>query len=340
MTTIILSFELLLMTAVGIFVTKRKIVPDSFISALTNLIMKVLLPCLIFQSMISVDASAEQLLNCGVIFLLSIIVCFIQFLIGQIFYIGFGKNSLGRIYRYGILFTHYQFMGVPLIEALLGAEGLLYYSVFLIPIRILYYSVTKPLLTPKEHYIQSKKPSDYIKDALTNPCLIAVGVGLIFYIVFGLVIPPFNWASIFPAKLAAIIENSCTCISWVIESLGGLCSPLGLLVCGMTLGKLKLSELFSLRLLRLPFIRCVMMPLIFWGFMELIGCFVSLSSTAVSIVLIYSALPIASLIPVYVIEYDPDMSVQAEASGALFYSVLLSIITTPVWYNVATNIIS
>ena len=334
MVTIILAAEMLLMTFVGIFIQKKHIASETFAGELTKFMMNIALPCLIFQSMTSVDASWEQLVNCGVVFLCSLLVCAINFALGQLFYRLLHKSSYGRIVRYGIIFTHFSFMGIPLVEMLYGAEGLLYYSIFLIPIRALYYGLTELLLTPPESRKDRETFGGLLIKTLTNPCLVAVIVGLVFYIIFGLVISDFTWDSVLPAGPAAAAAGVCTCISWVISKLTALCTPLGLLICGMTLGKMNFRELLDIRFLRLPILRCVVLPTIFLGVLKLIELLFHPDILILSVVLVYSSLPIASLIPAYTIRYDPDPRTQAEAAGALLYSTLLSMITVPIWCRI------
>lgn len=337
MVTIILSAKMLLMTAVGMMIQRRHIVEENFSSQLTKLLMAIPLPCLIFQSIAGVTASWEQLKNCGAVFLCSLLVCLIQFLVGQAFYLAMGKNGRARITRYGILFTHFSFMGIPLMESLFGTEGLLYYSIFLIPVRALYYGATKALLLPPGAEYEKKRPSAHIRETLSNPCLLAVIIGLAFYVLFGLALPDFSWAKILPLPLADFTDGICTCVLWVISKLASLCTPVGLLICGMTLGRLEIRELLNVRFLRLPVIRCVCMPLFFLGILKVVTLVFPLDPVVISMVLVYTALPVSSLISAYTVQYDPNPAVQVEASGALLYSTILSIITIPVWHFVLTS---
>jgi predicted permease len=50
------------------------------------------------------------------------------------------------------------------------------------------------------------------------------------------------------------------------------------------------------------------------------------------IFVVYTALPVASLLPVYSIKYDPDPDNHLDAAGACILSVILSAVTIPVWF--------
>lgn len=331
MFTVVLSVEMLLMTAVGIAVRKCRMVPEDFSNHLTRFVMNIALPCLIFHSMTAVEASWEQLKNCAAAFVASLLVCALQFALGQLAYAAMGKNGSARITRYGMLFPHFSFMGIPVMEALFGNEGLLYYSIFLIPVRILYYGATKALLLPS---VRPARKADAVRQALTNPCLLAVVAGLVFYVLFGLVWVRNDWLAsegVVFRVLAGLVES----VDWVIVKLSGLCTPLGLILCGMTLGGYELRTLRKPRYFLLPLIRCVLLPALFFGFAWLLGRF--LDELLCAMVVVFTALPVASLTAAYTIEYDPDPAVRLEAAGAVFYSTLLSIITVPIWYAVLSR---
>lgn len=323
------------MTSIGILVQKRHMVPESFAGHLTYLVMNIALPCLIFHSMTGVEASWEQLKTCAAAFVASLLVCALQFGLGQLLYVRRGRDGSARIMRYGVLFTHFSFMGIPVMEALFGNEGLLYYAVFLIPVRTLYYSTTKTLLLPPGQETENSGFLSRLRQTLTNPCLIAVLAGLVFYILFGLVWTEFSLArddSMF-RLLAGLVES----IDWVIVKLSGICTPLGLILCGMTLGRYEFRKLRKARYLILPLIRCVCLPAVFFGLTWLLSHFLPLEPILSAMIVVFTALPVASLTAAYTIQYDPDPEVQFEAAGAVFYSTLLSIITVPIWYTILSH---
>lgn len=338
MFTVILSIEMLLMTCVGIWMQKIRLVTSDFSVQLTIFLMNIALPCLIFSSMTGVEASIQQLINCLAAFGCSSIVCALQFILGQIVYRVMGQNGSARVMRYGIIFTHFSFMGIPVMEALFGAEGLLYYSIFLIPVRALYYGATQSLLVPPEKRENSTTISGRVKRFCSNPCLWAVLIGMAFYVIFGLIWTDFTWTQFVPAGVAAVLSGLCTSIHWVITVLGGVCTPLGLILCGLTLGKYQFRELLHMRYLVLPLLRCVVIPLGFFCIIRALNCVVSIDPVVSVMAVVYTALPVASLTAAYTIQYDPDPEVQFEAAGAVFFSTILSIFTVPIWYHILMTI--
>lgn len=312
-----LAIELFLMTCIGIFTAKWKIVPDSFATQLTNFLMKVALPCLIVVSINSNEFSLSALQNCLIAIVLGCVVVFISLLLGQIAYIMVGKGGIGRVMRYGLTFTHFSFMGIPIVDALFGATGNLYYVMFLVPVRIMYYTLTPRLLSTTPDQKEKKKLSDTLKE-IFNPCLCAVIIGSIIWI-GGIQLP--------------------TVIQYCLDSLNKICSPLGLVLCGLVIGQYNIKKLANFRYFRLPIIRTILMPLIFFGLTRLLLLF-NCDIVLCNMILIYSALPCASLTAMFTLQYEPDPEVQFEAAGSVFFATLMSVVTIPIWYYIVMTFFS
>ncbi|MDD2956780.1 MAG: hypothetical protein PHD67_10805, partial [Oscillospiraceae bacterium] len=82
------------------------------------------------------------------------------------------------------------------------------------------------------------------------------------------------------------------------------------------------------RYLRLPLIRNLAMPAVFFFLTRLLP----LDPTLSNIVVIYAALPVASLLAAFTIRYDPDS--QFESAGSVLISTLLSAVTIPLWVHI------
>ena len=311
MIAITLAMELLLMNGIGIVIRKSGMVNKDFSSRLTNIVLNICVPCLIFHSINNVaEFSLEALRNCLVILILGVIVIIIPLVIGQIVYWKMRKSGAGRNIRYGLTFCHFSFMGIPVIAELFGDLGTFYYTFFLVPVRIGYYSLSEQLMTPPGTGSAKRTPGKAIKKALLSPQLIAVIVGLIFWVA--------GW------ELPEAIQ-------YCVKSLSSICSPLALLLCGMIVAEYDFKALVNLKYLRLPILRTVVMPALFFLLSRLL-LMMGVETLLCQILVIYTALPVASLLPVYSIKYDPDPDNHLDAAGACILSVLLSAVTIPIWY--------
>jgi len=307
-----LALELVLMQAIGIFMRKTGIVSKDFSPQLTSFLMKVSVPCLIFKSITGSEFSLEELKNCFVIVVVGFICVGLSLLISHIAYKIKPNCSTGRIIRYGLAFCQFSFMGIPVMQTLFGDIGTFYYTFFVIPVRLGYYGLPETLLTPPE--LKKGKGEGFgkaLKHGLLNPQLITVAISLVFWI-SGL-------------KLPGPIFNC-------VKTIGGLCSPLALILCGVTIAGYDFKRLLRWEYALIPVLRTIMMPAIFVGvsfIMQKLG----VDPLICHIMVIYCALPVTGLLPMYTIQYDPNPEDQLNAAGACFISAMMSAVTLPFWYT-------
>lgn len=311
MVAITLAIQLLLMNLIGIFIRKKGIVNKAGTTQITNLVMQICIPCLIFYSISNAtEFSTDALANCAIVVVLGAVGIALGLIVGQLFFLLNHKDGRGRIQRYGLIFTHFSFMGIPVIAALFGDTGTFYYSFFLIPVRIAYYALSEQLMTPSELQGEKKSFGKILKATFLTPQMIAVVLGLIFW-VGGWQLP--------------------TAINYCVKSLNSICSPLALLLCGMVIGEYDFKKLLQLEYLILPLVRTIVMPALLFGISRLL-LFAGVDELLCNMLVVYGALPTSSLLPVYAMKYDPDPENHLRAAGVSMISVFVSAITIPIWY--------
>jgi len=311
MVALSLSAELLIMIASGIALRKLNLVKDEFSGQLSAFLMNIALPCLVFRSMTSLEFTIDMLKNCGIALILSIAVLVIQFCIGQGYFLLLKKSGSGRIARYGMTITHFSFMGIPVMNNMFGDVGNLYYAVFITPVRIAFYALSKRLLISPELLKESDKKTSYWK-TFVSPGIVVIPVAFLFWVM--------NWS--LPLPLA-----NC------VKSLSATCSPMGLVLCGVVLGKYDFKRLLQLKYFKLPLVRTLIMPAIFIILTRPLAWF-GIDRMITDMVVIYTALPIASLTASFIVQYDPDPEIQFEAASCVLIATLISTITIPAWYFV------
>lgn len=304
MTAASLSVQLILMVAVGLFAWRTHIVSGDFDKQLTSLLMKIALPCMIVRSM-SGAFSWEELKNCGRLAVAALILWAVTFALGQLAFRLLGRGASARIARFSMLYTNFTFVGIPVVEALYGDTGVFYFVVFLVPYRMIYYSSAEPLLSPPGLERRARTLPEKLKGWFSPP-VVAVFVGLLLYIT--------QW------KLPAPVSG-------VINSLGSCASPLGMVLCGISLGKYDFRALLRPKYLWTPLIRTLALPALTLGLCLLAGLEGELARVAV----IFTALPTASLLAAFTIQYDPSRDSQFEAAATVLLSTLLSAFTIPLW---------
>lgn len=304
MTAAKLAVQLILMVGVGLFASRAHIVGENFEKQLTSLIMKIILPCMIVKSMMGAF-SWDELKHCGQLVLIAIVIWAITFGLGQLVFRLMGKTPSARIMRFSMMYTNFTFVGIPVIEALYGSTGVFYFVVFVVPYRMVYYSSAEPLLSPPGLVRAERTWKDKLKGWFSVP-VIAVFVGLILYLT--------------QIQLPAPVAG-------VINSLGSCASPLGMLLCGMSLGKYPFRKLLKPRYFWLPLVRNLLLPALALGLTLLVG----LEKEVAQVAVMFTALPVASLIAAFTIQYDPDEEAQFEAAAAVLLTTVFAAVTIPLW---------
>ena len=338
MFAVILAAELLGMIAVGWAIRRLRLLPDSFEGGLTAFVTEVSLPCVIFHSMAGSFGSGDKLRNCLVAMVCLVLIFLVQTGAGFLAWRLRGRGGSGRVIRFGLMFSNFTFVGFPFIEMLLGAEGLLYFSVALAPVRLVFYGLNQRLLTPPEQRDRSLTVGRQLLAALRRPCILAVFLGLAWYGFFGLVLPDFDPAGVQPGWLGAALAALAEVADWLITKLASVCSPLGLILCGMTVARPDLGKLLRLRYMPLPLLRCVVLPALALGLVLLAGRLVPMDRTVAAMLVVYAALPVASLSAAFSLRYEPDPEVQFEAAAGVVLSTLLSLVTLPAWYALLSRL--
>ena len=131
--------------AVGFFCRKKGIFNDAARDKLTDFVVLITLPCMIFESF-HMEFSLESLKQGGVAVLIATVMAAAALLLGKVLYNRFpyGEKS---ILQYGTLVTNSGFAGLPVVSGAYGDEGLFLGSLFIIPTRILMWSAGISLFT-------------------------------------------------------------------------------------------------------------------------------------------------------------------------------------------------
>ncbi len=299
-----LSLQLVLMIGIGLLLRRTGVVRGDFDAQLAAFILDLALPCQIIRSL-NVPYSPNTLKNCFLLMVFSLGVLAVQISLGHLCFLLMGKTGSGRILRFGLSFTNFTFVGMPVVEALYGQQGLFYFVVFLVPMRMIYYSAAKPLLSPPGLPLERRGFWQTVR-GLFPPPVTSVIIGLALYLA--------------QFQLPGILSN-------VITSIGSTSSPLGMILSGIILGRYDFRHLLNVRYLRLPLLRNLAMPALFFALSRVLPIDRELSN----IIVIFSALPVASLLSAYTLQYDPDPQVQFESAGSVLSSTLFSAVTIPLW---------
>lgn len=290
-----LQVMLFILMAVGILVKKVGILTSENRKSFSNLLIQVVLPCNIVNSFMGgMEISPEFLRNCVLAVGLSAL---IQISVTWLNRILFRRAGSGRknVMSYGMICSNSSFIGLPVAEELYGSLGVLYTSIFQIPVRFTMWTAGLALFTDVD-----KKSA--LKKLAKHPCIVAIFVG--FFLMF------------LPVSLPGVLTSS-------INSISKCTTPLSMFVIGAILADADKKTMFSKDVLYFSFWRLLGLPLLVW----LVLLPFHLDKLLVSICVIMSGMPAGSTTSILADQYGGDSMF---ASQMTFVSTLLSIITIPI----------
>lgn len=284
---------LFLYMAVGFYCRKKGIFNDVARDKLTDFVVRITLPCMIFESF-HMPFSLEILRQGGVAILIATVMAAAALLLGKVLYNRFpyGEKS---ILQYGTLVTNSGFAGLPVVSGAYGDEGLFLGSLFIIPTRILMWSAGISLFTRADG-------REAVRKVLLNPAIIAVEIGIL-RMVLQLPLPHF--------------------VDSAVDNLGACTSPLAMALVGAILADVPLKSVFSPKCFYLVAVRQLLLPALCLAALRLLK--VDPLTTGVSVVL--TGMPIGSTTAILAQKYGADAGF---ASKCVFVSTLTSLVTVPI----------
>ncbi len=279
----------------GIIMKRRKILPDNAREVLTDLVMNLILPASIIHSF-EVEFNMSVLRKFAIILIIAAAAQVISMVCANLFWNRQPEN-LKAVFQYGTQVSNAGFLGLPVTEGVLGAEGLMYASVFLIPQRIVMWTAGIAYFT------RSTDWKGTFKKLAKNPCIVAVYIG------FFLMLTQF--------KLPVMVEST-------LVKLAACTTPLTSILIGIMVADVDYRDLVSPMMFVLVFVRQLLLPaVVFFGCVLL---HIDPLLTGVSVLLV--GMPIGSTSPILAAKYGGDY---VFAGKCVILSTVLSLFTIPLW---------
>jgi len=302
------AVTMLIYIAVGFFLGKKKLLPESSDKTLSQLLTMLLTPAtniLTFARYCTVTSLKE---NTGIL-LVSTVVCAAAVGVAYALSGFFSRDSYQKnIYRYALAFSNSGYMGIPIVTAILGEQGLYLYLLLCIPMNVVIYTWGLYMLIPQEG---GKR---FSLKRLLNPCIISVVIGM----VLGL--------TGIGGKLPPILMN-------ILQALSDALGPMAMLLTGLVVAKFELKTMLK----KLPvyvaaFFRLILLPSVFVAALLLL----KVDSMTIKLCLFAYATPLGLNTVVFPAAYGGDPS--TGASMALI-SHVLCVITIPLLYALVSAVI-
>ena len=305
-TTIIISqiFILAVVVLIGVIGAKFKVLTPVSKDMLSKVIFNISLPLMLFTNFLKLEATPRLLANSFVILTVAGFVILFLLLAGwitaKLFKIT-GREA--AVFKAHSMFGNTIFLGFPLINALYGAEGLLYASMFQLISNIIMWTVGVVVLTYGNGISWKKSILKVI-----NPNTIATLLGLTFFLL--------------SLKLPDLIVKP-------LSELGAANTWLSMLYIGAMLvfsnvgGLLKKKSLYIISFNRLIFVPAILVAL-FALSAALLGT--APDKMVTSVIILEASMPCMASIVIMAKELGADDHI---AVGNVFVSTILSIVTLP-----------
>ncbi len=228
-----------IMLAVGFLLVKVKLLKTEDSKPLSILIIYVISPCMIFNSF---QQSFEKEILQGLLWGI-LVAAFIHLLFYLVGHALKKPLKLGDLDRMNIMYVNAGNLIIPLVGASLGAEWVVYTTAYVL--------VFLPLMWGHGYSVISGEKSLKMKKVLLNPNIVAILLGLVFFIT--------GW------RLPEVAANAVT-------GFGNLIAPINMLMLGIMMAGCNLKEMFSIkRAYIVCFIRLVLCPVLVILLMKLTG---------------------------------------------------------------------
>lgn len=286
---------LVLLMLVGYLCAKLHITGPEFNQRVNPIVINVLLPTTIINSVINVETTlsgAVILEYIGVMTLMLLILLVISFLTPKLMRVGDESGVLFSV----LAFPNNAFVGFPVVQAVFGTQAVFYASLSNIPFNIILYTIGTTQLRSS-----GEKQKFNWRQLLTTP-LIATFIAVPLFLTH-LHIP--------------------TVIADTFSTLSAATTPMSMIVIGTSLGGIPLKKAFgSWRVYAASFVRLLVCPIVVWALLKL---FIA-DPMLLGIAVLLAACPTAMIIAVLCLQYGKDETL---ASEVIFMSTVFSAATIP-----------
>lgn len=289
-----MQLMMFLLVAIGFFIRKKGIVNTEGRMNMIDLCLNITLPFNVLHSFMR-KWDWELFVACGVILLLSAGYNAISVGFSAVLYKK-KEEKQQKSLKYGTIISNSGFLGNPMVEGIYGSDGLLYAALFMLPVRIVMWTVGIAV------FLKGKNDKLW-KNILTHPCIVAIYAGVII-MVCGIQFPTF-------------VEKTITGIS-------NCNTPLSMMLVGMMLAEVKPKGLIDKTMVFYTAVRLLIIPAVVFG----ITAFLPIDSMLRGITVIMAGMPAPITTALLSAKYGGD---EKYATGMIFLSTIGSLITLPLW---------
>lgn len=291
-----LQLSLFLMILIGLVLRKKNIIDEPGKRCLTDVVVNIIIPCNIIKSCLmpfegNIFVTCSRILAAGAILQL-IFMGLNHFLFNRY------PDTRKKVLQYGTLVSNSGFLGYPVAEGVYGSLGLFYASVFLIPLRMVMWSVGTSYFMASH---MSRR--QVLQKVLTHPCLIGVYIGILI-MVTQVRLPGF--------------------LTMTIRYIGNCNAAVTMFIIGTILADVPLLTIFNRDSFLYSVLRLLLLPALAWG----VSAVLHLDAVATGIAVLMTGMPAGATTAIFAARYGSDAPF---ATKLTVLSTLLSMFTILFW---------
>ena len=282
---------IIILVGAGCF--KLNLLSKEAVSQISGLVLKVVNPIVILMAY-QKEYKPELVRNLGRTFILSLVAYIIAMAVAYLCI----RNQEGRetvIERFSCIYSNCGFMGIPLVMAMFGYDGVFYLTAFLTVFNALVWS----------HGVMQMSEEKSLKSlgkVLRSPAIIAIVIGMILFFL--------------RIELPSVVAEA-------FEEIGSLNTPLAMIVAGATIIQTDLLKVFRKpRIFYLCFLKLLLIPVLVILAFRLFP----FDKTVEMTVLAAIAAPSAAICTMQCLNYNRNAAYASEIFGV---TTLFSIATMP-----------
>lgn len=288
-----------LLIAVGIFLVKKGYLSEQGGKDLGAILLKVVIPCVVIKSYIT-EYSPERLKELAVSAALALLALVISMVVSYVF---FGIRK--RIENFAASFCNVGFIGIPLVQAVMGEQAVFHLAAFIALLNILQWTYGVLIMTGDKDAIK-------VKVIISNPVVLAFLGGILLFV---LRIP-----------VPQVIVST-------LGSIAAMNTPLAMIILGTYVAKMSWKELVSNKSAYLcTFVRLIVVP----AATLLVFCLIPGDVKIKEVALIACCTPVGANIAIFAKQYDRDYRLSVVT---VCLSTLACIVTIPVFYMILEKIL-
>ena len=277
----------------GFIISRLNIIREDNRGVLVRLLMDVAMPMMVVNAF-NKQTSMDEIQASLWVLVIAFACCLSAWAIGTVLWRNQPENKR-KILVYASMFSNAGNAGLPILSLVFGSVGVFYGSMYLIPPRILQWTLGISF------FVRPEKGS-WVKNVLLNPMVVTIYIGAVMLIA--------NWQ--IPGVFGTAIAN-----------IGSMTGPLSMILIGATLAHMDWKMLLDKTVLMISAFRLIAFPL----FAALLLKAFHADALTINLCVILMAMPVASNTAAMAERYGGDY---VFASACVSVSTLLSVVTVPV----------